>query len=223
MLTCKEVTERSTDFMEGGMSPLGKLAFLAHLAMCRACRSYMSQMRRTVTLLGRYGREQAPQPVPAELMAMFRAWRPPAGAVSIGRATRVLARLERLLAGTRSYIAVLAVVVTSGALLGFVRPIPGAAVPFAAGFACLGMEILAGLLPLAGVLTLVWHGRRPTASGVLAFVAGAGALVGQASLHFTCPADGLRVHMLAFHLGGVLLAILLGLGAGLAQPRLVRR
>jgi anti-sigma factor RsiW len=224
MLTCREVTERSTDFMEGRMSPLGKMSVVAHLALCTACRSYMRQMRSTVALLAELGREPSSEPVPADLMAMFRAWRPPSAAPAApGRAARLLARLDRLLGGARSYGAALAVVLASGALVGLVRPIPGAAIPLQAGIMCLGMELMAGLLPLGAVMALVWRGRRPITSGVHAFVAGAGALVGQSSLHFTCPEDGLRTHLLAFHLGGVLLAMLLGFAAGRAQQALGRR
>lgn len=53
---------------------------------------------------------------------------------------------------------------------------------------------------------------RPTRLGGsgLAAVAAAGAVVGQAMLHFSCPEGGMRLHLFLFHFGGVVVAAALG-------------
>ncbi len=54
----------------------------------------------------------------------------------------------------------------------------------------------------------------------LAVATAAGALVGQAALHLTCPDRTAGLHVLAFHCGGVALAALLALGVGRRLARL---
>jgi len=70
---------------------------------------------------------------------------------------------------------------------------------------------------------LVWRAGTPLSARVYALAAGAGALVGQATLHFSCPAEGWRLHMTAFHVGGVALALAIGAIASLVQPAPARR
>lgn len=50
-LTCREVTERASELLDGTLSPMERLALRAHLAVCRNCRAYLSQLRRTVASL----------------------------------------------------------------------------------------------------------------------------------------------------------------------------
>jgi predicted anti-sigma-YlaC factor YlaD len=223
MLTCKEVTELATDYMEGQVSIGTRFWFVLHLARCAACRAYMRQMRLTVSLLRRLGNE--PAPAPAELLAMFRAKHPlGAGAADAGRkgpASTLVGWVETLVRGGRAGVAIATVLLASVALLAAVSPVPGGPVPFAAAYMCLVKEVLAGLLPLASVMVLVWRARTPLSPAGYAVAAGLGALVGQASLHLTCPEVGMRTHLLAFHTGGVALAMLLGAAAGRLQS--VRR
>lgn len=55
MLKCRDVAERASDLMEGGL-PLGtRLGLRLHLAMCRMCRAYLDQMRRTRALMAGRG------------------------------------------------------------------------------------------------------------------------------------------------------------------------
>ena len=51
MLTCRDVTEHATDFMEGALPVRTHLAMRLHLFLCRMCRAYLHQLRRTVGLL----------------------------------------------------------------------------------------------------------------------------------------------------------------------------
>jgi len=74
------------------------------------------------------------------------------------------------------------------------------------GVACLLTELGAAAIPIAIVVRAFIRRRstRPTLG--LVVVAAAGALVGQAALHLTCPDRNAGLHVLAFHLGGVALA-----------------
>ena len=51
VLTCREVTEHATDYMEGALPVRTRWAVRLHLLLCRMCRAYVVQLRRTVGLL----------------------------------------------------------------------------------------------------------------------------------------------------------------------------
>ena len=51
VLTCREVTEHATDYMEGALPLRTRWAVRLHLALCRMCRAYVAQLRWTVRLL----------------------------------------------------------------------------------------------------------------------------------------------------------------------------
>ena len=51
LLTCREVSEDATGYMEGGLSVQRRLAVQLHLSLCRMCRNYLEQLRRTAALL----------------------------------------------------------------------------------------------------------------------------------------------------------------------------
>ena len=53
MLKCREVTERASDLLEGGLPLRERLALRLHLALCSMCRAYLDQLRKTRALLGR--------------------------------------------------------------------------------------------------------------------------------------------------------------------------
>jgi hypothetical protein len=83
-----------------------------------------------------------------------------------------------------------------------------------AGLHCVTLELVVGVLPAAVVTGLFW--RRGAAAGpssrvrwVVAAAGAAGALAAQASLVAHCQPQGLG-HGLVFHLGGVIVAALVG-------------
>lgn len=74
MLTCKEITELVTDYLEGRLSFMERLKFLWHLSMCGPCRAYVKQVKMTVEVLGKM---ETPPPSPdmeRELLRQFSAW-----------------------------------------------------------------------------------------------------------------------------------------------------
>ena len=51
MLTCKELSERATDYLESALSPTQLAGVKMHLLMCKHCRAYVDQLAKTVKLL----------------------------------------------------------------------------------------------------------------------------------------------------------------------------
>jgi len=75
MLTCQELTELVTDYLEGRLSGEERLRFDKHVGLCRHCRAYLSQMRTTVDLLGEVPDEPVPDHVMEELQGRFAEWK----------------------------------------------------------------------------------------------------------------------------------------------------
>lgn len=74
-LTCQELVEIVTDYLENSMSPAERARFEEHLSMCSGCRAYLAQMRRTLTLLGTLPEETIPQQARDDLLRAFRTWK----------------------------------------------------------------------------------------------------------------------------------------------------
>ena len=47
MITCKDVSERASDLIDGKLGPWQTLQMRLHLAMCRGCERFVDQMRTT--------------------------------------------------------------------------------------------------------------------------------------------------------------------------------
>jgi anti-sigma factor RsiW len=75
MLTCREVTELVTDYVEGRMGWWDRIRFNLHLGMCRHCRAYVRQVRLTREVVGHTPPADLPEHVEAELVQRFRSWR----------------------------------------------------------------------------------------------------------------------------------------------------
>jgi anti-sigma factor RsiW len=79
-LTCRELVELVTDYLEGALPPEDRSRFEAHLAGCRGCRTYLRQMRQTIRLAGRLTEDAVPAAAERRLLRAFRAWKSgPAG------------------------------------------------------------------------------------------------------------------------------------------------
>lgn len=75
MITCRELTELVTDYLERRMSLVQRLRFQAHLGMCRHCRAYINQMRKTIATLGQLPADPIEPEVRDELLDQFRNWK----------------------------------------------------------------------------------------------------------------------------------------------------
>jgi anti-sigma factor RsiW len=74
MLTCREITELVTDYVEGALSFRDRVRFQLHIGMCRRCRAYVRQMRLTAAALGKLPKPELPSDVEDELLRRFDGW-----------------------------------------------------------------------------------------------------------------------------------------------------
>jgi hypothetical protein len=74
-LTCQELAELVTDYLEGALPRRQRLRFRLHIAGCRNCTHYVEQMRTTIAVTGRIRAEDIAPEVRDELLAAFRSWK----------------------------------------------------------------------------------------------------------------------------------------------------
>ena len=74
-LTCQELIELVTDYLEDCLAPVERARFDAHIADCEYCATYLEQMRETIRTLGRIPEEWLSDEVREEMLAAFRSWR----------------------------------------------------------------------------------------------------------------------------------------------------
>ena len=74
-LTCQELVELVTDYLEGAMPAAESARFEAHLAGCDGCEGYVRQMRETIVLLGTLPADPLSPAAEEHLRAAFRDWR----------------------------------------------------------------------------------------------------------------------------------------------------
>jgi anti-sigma factor RsiW len=74
-LTCKELVELVTDYLEGALSATDHARFERHIAGCDGCTAYLEEMRETITLIGDL-HESGVSPAAAErLLKAFHNWK----------------------------------------------------------------------------------------------------------------------------------------------------
>jgi predicted anti-sigma-YlaC factor YlaD len=72
MLSCKELTEVATDYLEQDLPWGERLRVQLHLWMCRHCRRYVNQLRKVIALLRDFPKETVPPTLLEELLPRFR-------------------------------------------------------------------------------------------------------------------------------------------------------
>ena len=70
-MSCQELVELVTDYLEGALSEEDRARFDEHLAECAGCRAYLAQMRSTLRVV-RDTEQLEQRPEVAGLMAAFR-------------------------------------------------------------------------------------------------------------------------------------------------------
>jgi anti-sigma factor RsiW len=73
-LTCQELAELVTDYLEGVLPPRERARFDAHVAECADCTAYVEQMRVTIAVTGRLAGDDITPAVRAALLEAFRGW-----------------------------------------------------------------------------------------------------------------------------------------------------
>ena len=74
-VTCQEVVELATDYLEGALSGAEAELFEQHINFCEGCVWYVDEMRRTIATGKRLREDQVPDDVLEPLMTAFREWR----------------------------------------------------------------------------------------------------------------------------------------------------
>jgi anti-sigma factor RsiW len=74
-LTCRELVELVTDYLEGALSESERARFEAHIAHCEHCTAYVEQMRDTISVLGTIAPGAVGPEMERALLAAFRNWK----------------------------------------------------------------------------------------------------------------------------------------------------
>ena len=74
-MTCRELVQLITDYLEGGLSRRDRRRFERHLRDCDGCPTYVEQMRETLRVVGVLGEDDLAPAVRDELLAAFRDWK----------------------------------------------------------------------------------------------------------------------------------------------------
>lgn len=74
-LSCKELVELITAYLEDALPAEERARFDAHLPTCSGCRNYLQQMRLTISTLGKLTPEAIPPVARANLLRAFRDWK----------------------------------------------------------------------------------------------------------------------------------------------------
>ena len=72
-MTCQELVELVTDYLEGALAREDVARFEEHLAACPGCETYIEQMRGAIAVTHATGTAVAPEAV-SPLLGAFRDW-----------------------------------------------------------------------------------------------------------------------------------------------------
>ena len=74
-LSCQELVELVTDYLEGALPEEERRRFEQHVGPCDGCREYVEQMRTTIELAGRLEPETLSPEAERALLAAFQDWK----------------------------------------------------------------------------------------------------------------------------------------------------
>jgi anti-sigma factor RsiW len=74
-LSCQELVELVTDYLEGALDERHRQAFERHLEGCDGCTQYVEQFRATIRLAGTLTPEDVSPEAERTLLQAFRDWR----------------------------------------------------------------------------------------------------------------------------------------------------
>jgi predicted anti-sigma-YlaC factor YlaD len=75
VLTCQEVVELVTEYLENALLPEMRKQLEEHVADCPGCTNYIEQVRLTVGMLHQLAQEPAFPATKQELLEVFRNWK----------------------------------------------------------------------------------------------------------------------------------------------------
>ena len=71
-LTCRELVEMVTAYLDGALSPDDEQRVMEHLDLCDGCSTYLDQIRTTIATVGELPAEEAETPGRDRLLDAFR-------------------------------------------------------------------------------------------------------------------------------------------------------
>jgi len=74
VLTCQELVELITEYLENTLPLAERARFDAHVALCPGCVTYLDQMRLTIRTLGKLREDALSAAARDELLLLFRYW-----------------------------------------------------------------------------------------------------------------------------------------------------
>ena len=74
-MSCKELVELVTDYLEDALPPEERRRFEEHLTLCHGCVNYVDQMRKTVVTVGGLHEESISPEARDALLNVFRDWK----------------------------------------------------------------------------------------------------------------------------------------------------
>jgi anti-sigma factor RsiW len=74
-VTCREIVELVTDYVEGALGPEEREAVEMHLNLCDGCTDYLRQLRMSIELTGTLPADAISPELEDELCAAFRSYR----------------------------------------------------------------------------------------------------------------------------------------------------
>ncbi len=74
-ITCQELVELVTEYLEATLSPADRARIEEHLGMCAGCRTYIEQIRQTIRALGHLHAKDLSEQTQQELLEVFRHWK----------------------------------------------------------------------------------------------------------------------------------------------------
>jgi len=74
-LTCEELVELVTDYLETALSPVDRARFEEHMMTCPSCQAHLDQMKGTIETVGRLSADVIPPEAERDLLDAFRDWK----------------------------------------------------------------------------------------------------------------------------------------------------
>jgi anti-sigma factor RsiW len=73
-LSCQELVELVTDYLEGALSPVDRRRFEEHTDGCENCTRYLEQLRQTIRITGTITTDDLSPEMERELLSAYRDW-----------------------------------------------------------------------------------------------------------------------------------------------------
>jgi anti-sigma factor RsiW len=74
-MTCQELVELVTDYLEDALTDDQRSRFEQHLAVCPGCNEYLEQMRHTIRAVGQLSEDNLQPAVRDNLLRVFQDWK----------------------------------------------------------------------------------------------------------------------------------------------------